>query len=197
MNREIAHPSRRETRLKRLVRWLARAITGVALLGLAGAAASAAWNGHYQSALAFVAFLVASAFFVWRSDLPPLFRSLVVVSALVNAGGWVWNYYHVFYYYDEVAHLLTSMAITPPLGVLAFRPWLASGPVWRALLAVWALGMAVGAVWEIVEWIMYLVTRDEGIIKSLGDTITDMILDAVGAAFALPLILWRLPVGRL
>lgn len=116
--------------------------------------------------------------------------------ALVNAGGWAWNYYHVFYYYDEAAHLLTALAITPPLGVLAFRPWLVSAHPWRALLGIWALGMAVGAVWEIVEWIMYLVTRDHAIIKSLGDTITDRILDAIGAGLALPLIVWRMPLDR-
>jgi hypothetical protein len=168
----------------------------VALLGLAGAAATAAWNSHPLDALAFVAFLLASIFFVWRSDLPAVFRSLVVAAALINAGGWAWNYYHVFYYYDEAAHLLTAVAITPPLGILAFRPWLSSSDSWRALLAIWSLSMAVGGVWEIVEWIMFLITQDHGIIKSLGDTITDLILDAIGAALALPLILWQMPAGR-
>lgn len=196
MSRDLSLPAPKALKPNRPIRWIAWAVTALAFLGLAGATATAAWNGHYHDALAFAAFLMASAFFVWRSDLPPFFRSLVVLAALVNAGGWAWDYYHAFYYYDEAAHLLTALAITPPLGVLAFGPWLTVVPRWRAFLAIWALGMAVGAMWEIVEWIMYLVTRDQGIIKSLGDTITDMILDAIGAGIALPLILWQMPLDR-
>jgi hypothetical protein len=62
-------------------------------------------------------------------------------------------------YYDAAAHLLTSLAFTPPLGILAFRPWLAPSASWRVLLAVWALGMAAGAVWEVIEWTLFPITR--------------------------------------
>jgi uncharacterized membrane protein YjdF len=168
----------------------------LALLGLAGAAAAAAWRGHPEDALAFAGFLVVSGLFLWRSDLPAFFKSLVVVAAVINAGGWVWNYYHAIFFYDELAHGFTAVAITAALGIVAFRPWLSSTPAWRVLLAVWALGMAIGAMWEIVEWFMYLATGHRGIVNNLGDTISDMGMDAIGAALALPLVLWRKPSDR-
>jgi glucose uptake protein GlcU len=54
-----------------------------------------------------------------------------------------------------------------------------------------SFGIAIGALWEIAEWSAGLVLQTE-VIESLDDTITDLIMDALGAVLASLISLWAL-----
>jgi hypothetical protein len=127
------------------------------------------------------------------------------LAVFLNVPGWLLEYYALIPGFDEVAHFVTSVAMTGLAGYYCFRRLLADPETARfhASLAIFALGVALGAIWEVCEWFAFLVSNEPGIIKSINDTISDLIWDVLGAALALPLLArdlgaplygWR-PVG--
>ena len=75
------------------------------------------WIGAFQGGL----FLTGALALVLLNDrLPSLLVLLFVVSAVVNAAGWVWNEYEAVFGYDEFAHLFTTFAVTLSLGFLTY-----------------------------------------------------------------------------
>ncbi|MBD3885316.1 hypothetical protein IFO70_26670 [Phormidium tenue FACHB-886] len=166
--------------------------SGQALLGVAVLAAIVQKNG--LNALALACFLIASLIFVMRDDrLPTLFDFLFVVAALLNAGGWVWGLFYQPGAYDEITHAFTTFAIT-----LAFSFW-----VYRSMLTIFrqhkllylltiaSFGIAIGALWEVVEWSAGKILATE-VIGSLDDTIIDLLMDSLGAGLAALTSLWTL-----
>jgi hypothetical protein len=59
------------------------------------------------------------------------------------------------------------------------------------VLIIASLGIALGALWEITEWLADFLTPKQ-IVSGLTDTITDMMLDSGGALLAALLNLWGL-----
>jgi hypothetical protein len=166
------------------------ALSFAALLGLTIYSAATKTLVESASMLGFLVFGWA-IYRVFREPLPRL-AALFAVTTMLNALGWVFEYYSDVPGFDEIAHGLTTTALTGLVGCLCFRSLfgareVSSRHLWIALLS---LGIAIGALWEIVEWFSYLVTGRPGIIKSLNDTVSDLIWDVVGAALALPL-LWQ------
>ncbi len=53
------------------------------------------------------------------------------------------------------------------------------------VLAIASFGIAIGALWEITEWLLQ-------VINSLNDTIIDLIMDSIGATIAALMSLWAL-----
>lgn len=158
-----------------------------------GLAALPFFAGGATEVFALLLFL-AAAWVVYAISVEALPRlaTLFVFTTLLNALGWVFEYYGDFPGFDEVAHGLTTTALTGLVGYLCFRRIIAVKAVspWHLSIAVLAVGIAIGALWEIAEWFMYLISGRPGIIKSLNDTVSDMIWDVLGAALALP-ILWK------
>lgn len=146
------------------------------------------------NALALVLFLAASFVFVSRDDrLPTLFDFLFVLAALLNAGGWVWGLFYPPGPYDEVTHAFTIFAFTLAFSFLVYRPLLAVFRQHRLLylLTIASFGIAIGALWEVAEWSAGKILGIE-VIESLDDTITDLVMDSLGAAFAAVTSLWAL-----
>jgi hypothetical protein len=145
-------------------------------------------QGNFQGALTLAGFLVASVAFVALDRyLPNLFDFLFVIAALINAGGWVWGWFYAPGPYDEIVHGYTTFSITLALSFLVYSPMLNVFRHHRVLfvLSVASFGIAIGALWEVFEW----VTR---VINDLDDTITDLIMDTIGATAAAVLSLWAL-----
>lgn len=157
----------------RIAAWI-----GQSLLALAVASEIA--RGNWIGAFALAGFLIGSLMFVVSDErLPTLFDFLFVVAALLNAGGWVWGLFHQPGPYDEITHAFTTFSVTLALSFLIYKPML--NLFWNHrvlyLLTIASFGIAIGALWEIFEWLTQ-------VINSLNDTIVDLIVDSLGAAMA-------------
>lgn len=171
----------------RLAAWAGQALLAVAVVVVL-------FQGCYTGALTLAGFLVASLAFVLREDrLPNLFDMLFVIAALVNAAGWVWNLFEMPGPYDELVHAYTTFAITLALGWLAYGSLFDSFRQHRRLfmLVIASFGIAVGAVWEIVEWTADLLLAVD-VVPGLHDTIVDLIVDSLGALLAGAVSVWVL-----
>ena len=161
----------------------------------------AAWAGQALIAIAIVVvliqhewlaaatlggFLVISYLFVaFERKLPTLFDLIFVIAALINAGGWTWNLYNKPGPYDEIAHFYTIFAITLATGYMLYSELMESFYNHRVLfvLTIASLGIALGALWEVTEWLADFLTPRQ-IVSGLPDTITDIMLDSAGAVLA-------------
>lgn len=171
----------------RIAAWIGQALLAIAVI-------LALSQGKWGNALALALFLVVSFIFVLRDDrLPTLFDFLFVLAALLNAGGWVWGLFYPPGPYDEITHAFTVFAFTLAFSFLVYRSML---EVFREhkflyLLTITSFGIAIGALWEVAEWLAGKILAME-VIESLDDTITDLIMDSLGASLAAVVSLWAL-----
>jgi uncharacterized membrane protein YjdF len=125
--------------------------------------------------------------------------SLIVVMTLISWGE-VLGVYDSWRYYDNVVHTSVPLLLTGVIYVLLMR--LDVVPELQDLdrlaqrigffLTVLIMGMAIGAAWEIVEWVLDSTTGSHLIISTT-DTATDLIWDTIGSAGAATiLVLWSL-----
>jgi VanZ family protein len=155
---------------------------------LALAVVVAVYQGQYQGALTLTCFLIASlAFVALENRLPTLFDFLFVLAALLNAGGWVWGLFYLPGPYDEITHAFTTFSVTLALSFLVYSSLLTSFLRHRTLfvLVIASFGIAIGALWEVTEWLI-------GVINSVDDTIIDLIMDSIGSTIAALVSLWAL-----
>ncbi|MBE9182479.1 hypothetical protein IQ268_28420 [Oculatella sp. LEGE 06141] len=171
----------------RIAAWIGQALLTIAVI-------AATSQGKWQNALALAFFLIASFAFVIRDDkLPTVFDFLFVLAALLNAGGWVWGLFYQPGLYDEITHAFTIFAFTLALSFLVYRSMLTvfRQHKWLYLLTIASFGIAIGAVWEIAEWASGQVLAAE-VIGNVDDTITDLLMDSLGAGLAAITSLWAL-----
>ena len=138
-------------------------------------------------------YIISLAFVVKDEKLPTLFDFLFVLAALVNAGGWVWEWFYAPGPYDELVHGFTMFSITLALSFWVYGPMLT---IFRQhtllyLLAITSFGIAIGALWEVAEWLADKILAAD-VIGSIDDTVTDMIMDTLGSGLAAIISLWVL-----
>lgn len=111
--------------------------------------------------------------------------SCVVVALLASLGGSLWNLYERIWWFDEVLHAFTTFTLTLLLAVFLYGTVLQGAQTRPILfvLTVAGLGLAVGALWEIVEWIYDQLVAGNAILGKR-DTMIDMGMDAIGAVIA-------------
>jgi hypothetical protein len=104
---------------------------------------------------------------------------------LANMAGYIWNLYTRIQWFDEILHAFTSFALTLPLALWLYGTVL-HGAHSRPLLFVLAVasqGIAVGTLWELVEWAYdEMVPRNAILGKT--DTMIDLIADLIGSVLA-------------
>ena len=133
-------------------------------------------------------------------SLPRFYDASVIVVMFLLAWGSALGMYGSWGFYDNLVHFIVPLLTTGMIYLLLVR--LGVVPELRDLkqlhqkvgffLTVMALGMAIGAGWEVVEWLLDQVT-DVGRVGSADDTATDLISDTLGSALsALILVLWSL-----
>jgi hypothetical protein len=112
-------------------------------------------------------------------------RGLLVVAALVNAAGYLWDLYDRLGWFDEAVHAYTTFALTLPLALLLYDVVLTGAQTQKILfiLTVASLGVAIGVLWEIVEWAYDQMVPENAILGKL-DTIIDLIMDILGGVAA-------------
>jgi hypothetical protein len=109
----------------------------------------------------------------------------LIIAMLANVAGYVWNLYSQIRLFDEFLHAFTAFALTLPVALLLYRVIL-TGADTRPLLfvlTVAGLGLAIGAVWEIAEWVYDQIVPGNAILGK-NDTIIDLIVDAAGSIMA-------------
>lgn len=157
-----------------------RQLAWVGVMLIAGAIVVALLQAKFIGALTLVGFLIAAIGFILLDDqLPNLFDLLFVLAALLNAGGWVWDLFHLPGPYDEITHAYTTFALTLALSFLVYGALLTSFYDHRLVfvLAIASFGISIGAIWEVTEWLI-------GVIDNLQDTLMDLVMDSIGALLA-------------
>lgn len=109
--------------------------------------------------------------------------SLVAFSILLNLASFVWYLYDLVWWYDKAVHIFTAFAFTLPLPLLLYNRALKGvhqHPV-LLVLVVACLGLALGTIWEILEWAASQVWGDPNLREGRLDVITDLIVDGIGS----------------
>lgn len=129
--------------------------------------------------------VLAIIFIAQRDKLPSVFTLLFVLAGLINAAGYVYNLWKTPLLFDEFVHFYTSFTIMLAIGWRMFsRSSInAVGHPGHFVLSITALGVALGVLWEIFEWVI-------GIIGSPADTMNDLVMDTIGALVAGLLCTW-------
>jgi uncharacterized membrane protein YjdF len=108
---------------------------------------------------------------------------LVAVTATANILGYTADLYHRWWWFDRVLHPSTILAMTFAAAVLILGPGLRNGHPIIMFVLIASVGLAIGALWEVVEWSFDRIAHGDNI-KGKYDTIMDLIMDSVGATLA-------------
>lgn len=158
----------------------------LARVGLSLLAAGCAWGivrEDGNAAYSFALIGVMCAAYVRAVPHPPGLGALVVGVGLFNAAGFGWELYTRLRFYDELAHAVTPFVLALAGGTLFLAH--ARRPHGRRVVffLVLSAGIAAGAAWEIVEWVTSKIWSGYST-EGVDDTVTDMMLDSLGAALA-------------
>jgi Predicted membrane protein (DUF2238) len=169
------------------------------VLRLAFAAAAVAFAAAGDVAATFnllLAFLVLVAARI--ANLPRLYDLAVIVALTFTQGGEALNLYDAIAWYDRVVHFVVPLLVSQIIYLCLARIEVMPDPSQETLprheagmfVAVFALGLAAGALWEIFEW------SSDGLFGSAlsegnTDTVGDLIADACGSlAGGALMVLW-------
>lgn len=162
--------------------------------GMAGSIVQRNWSGVVIQAIGLA---VALAVTLWgRRELAPLFVLLFDVALAVNALGYAWHLFTTVAPYDELVHGFTIFTLTLAFGIPIFRRLAPDFERHQILFVVTvaSFGIAVGALWEVAEWL--LAWAGVAIVASYSDTILDLVMDTLGALLAALVSLWVLGEQR-
>jgi hypothetical protein len=157
---------------------------GFAVLSAVTAASLGAAVAWGPVALALLALVAAVPVLLWLLRVPTVLACCTIVLALGAAWSGVLDLYDRLAWLDVVAHAAVQGVLATALVDLAVRRGvLRPGPRAAAVLvsSVVALGLAVGAAWEILEWAGHTYV-DPGVGVGYDDTIGDIAAGALGAA---------------
>jgi hypothetical protein len=166
------------------------------LVFAAGAVAFAAAGdvaATFNLLLAFAVLLAARI-----ANLPRLYDLAVIVALTFTQGGEALNLYDAIAWYDRVVHFVVPLLVSQIIYLCLARIEVMPDPSQETLprheagmfVAVFALGLAAGALWEIFEW------TSDGLFGSAlsegnNDTVGDLIADACGSlAGGALMVLW-------
>lgn len=110
-----------------------------------------------------------------------LMIAVSVVVTLAAIGGWIFHWYPQYWWFDLVLHTSAGFAVSLALGLLLYGTVL-TGLIDQPgllVLTIALLGLALGACWEIGEFSLAGIF-DPGFV-SRADTVTDLMVDALGA----------------
>jgi len=166
------------------------------LVFLAGAVAFAVagdTKGVFNLLLAF-AILLAARF----ANLPRVYDLALIVALVLTQGGEAFGIYDSLHWYDRVVHFVVPMLTSQVIYLCLARLEVLPDPRQETLphhhagmfLVTFALGLAVGALWEVFEY-----TSDgvfgSNLSEDNADTVGDLVADASGSlAGGALMVLW-------
>lgn len=103
------------------------------------------------------------------------------MAVLASAASSIFNLYAKFWWFDEALHGYFSFAAALVLALYAYGTLLTGRRRHEVLLVltVAGLGLALGTLWEMVEWVYDLATPSNTILNKT-DTMIDLTLDLIG-----------------
>ena len=104
----------------------------------------------------------------------------LVVIGFWNIAGYVWDMYQLFWWFDRVLHGVTVFGITLWFGLFIFARALRFEQRMLAAVLLASGGLALGALWEVAEWVFDRYTTTN-MIKGKDDTVLDIVMDTIGA----------------
>ena len=134
------------------------------------------------------------------ANLPRLYDLLLMLAMVLIAFGTALDLYGRVTYYDKAVHGLSPLMWAPALYIVCVRlevlPDLGHSRAAHHLVGIFlvtlALGVAVGAGYEICEWTLDGIFPHWHLVKGERDTATDLIADFVGATLGgLSLVVWN------
>ncbi len=111
--------------------------------------------------------------------------ALFIIAVLANAAGSLFLYNKIGWY-DKAVHLYTTFAVMLLLALLLYGRSLTGSRrhVFLFVLTVMLIGLGIGGLWEIGEYVYDHLIAQKSTIKAKTDTITDLAMDTVGALIA-------------
>ncbi len=177
------------------VDWFGYRICAWAIAGLLATLAIYSWISQgWQNGLVLGSFAVSLLLYLGlQRDAPAVFNAVLTASVAMNACGWAWKIFHPIWGYDEVSHALGTLGMTLIFAWYGYRPIAAvlRSHAWVMVLAVAALGVALGAWWEIAEWAGYWLFAEPSV-PGMQDEISDLAADSIGAIIAAAFFRWAL-----
>lgn len=154
------------------------------------AMAGAIWN--YRWALLFSSALILALTFLpnffekrYRINLPIEFEFVIILFIYASLFlGEMHGYYTRLWWWDIVLHISSGISLGFAgfliLYVLYYQDKIRAKPIWIAIFA-FCFGLAIGTVWEIIEFIVDQLFGWNMQKTGLVDTMWDLIIDALGA----------------
>ncbi len=107
---------------------------------------------------------------------------LVAIALATSAVGSIFDLYDSFWWFDKALHAYTMFAYTLALGLFAYGAVLTGAHNQRLflILAIGSLGLALGVLWEVFEWVYDQFVRPN-VILGKTDTVLDLVADALGS----------------
>jgi hypothetical protein len=135
-------------------------------------------EGAVAQSIIIIVFLGLSFAYLLRDDQrPTLFDLVFALAALLAATGYVFGFLESVAYYDKFTHAFMTFAVSLAFFFLFYAEAVPRRRAVSLATSVFTLGVTVGALWEIFEW-------STGLGGGLSDTITDLIVDGIGALAA-------------
>lgn len=107
-------------------------------------------------------------------------ETIYLVVLILNALGFLLDFYQIWWF-DDVAHTLTPLALVVFLGPFLYQRYLRSSDSTAVkLFTLTALGVTAGAFWEVWEFYAGISVFEE-LTPTLEDTISDLIFDTIGS----------------
>ncbi|TNC72588.1 hypothetical protein [Rubellimicrobium roseum] len=135
--------------------------------------------------------LIATCFFVpmlvvkvLPHGLPNLFVAVMTACFLISAGGWAWDWYGRFWWFDVLLHLVNPLVIMAGSMFMLWKAELLAHAPCKGRFVLWStvIGLGLGAAWEVFEYTYLPLTWP--------DTILDLVMDTAGAALGGWLAIW-------
>ena len=109
-----------------------------------------------------------------------------------NVAGYAFDLFAAFWWFDRVLHAATILALTFWLAVMFVGEGIREGGTLLFIVLVASVGVAIGALWEVAEWVFDRFAFGD-VIKGKDDTVIDIVMDTLGAAAAAALAQWFRP----
>ena len=114
-----------------------------------------------------------------HKKVPVLYTAIFVMVCGINVVSMGWGLYSSIPHLDEFAHFITGFALVPCCVHFLLHPvidYFKRAPLSFFLIGL-SIGLGVGALWEILEWLIHIEA-------DYLDTITDLVFDGLGAGLA-------------
>jgi len=166
---------------------LIRAIQGVLLLEIATSVLAQRWQVVFVAlATLILTFLPQRFARFFGIELPRTVLTAIVLFIFATLFlGEVGDFYERFWWWDVVLHFLSALSFGA-MGFLfifmLFEGDRYAAPAWALAMLAFCVGLSIGTLWEVFEYGMDQIVGTNMQKSGLVDTMTDLIIDTVGAA---------------